>query len=42
MISDLIRKFEMFGYVIDDLQGKAGAKVTVITEEVTDAAYHCR
>ena len=28
----------MFGYVTDDLKGKAGAKVTVRTEELIDAA----
>ncbi|GBN52063.1 hypothetical protein AVEN_114393-1, partial [Araneus ventricosus] len=26
MARDLIRKFERFGYVADDLKGKAGAK----------------
>ena len=38
MICDFIRKLEMFGYVTDDLQGKAGTKVIVRTEEVIDAA----
>ncbi|GBN09376.1 hypothetical protein AVEN_89609-1 [Araneus ventricosus] len=34
IVRDLKRKFKRFGYVTDDLKGKAGAKVTFRTEEV--------
>ncbi|GBL95867.1 hypothetical protein AVEN_227114-1 [Araneus ventricosus] len=45
MLRDLIRKFERFGYVTDDLKGKSGAKETVSSEEVTNTQtvilVHC-
>lgn len=37
MVRDLRRNFKSFAYVTDDLNGKAGAKITFRTEEVIHA-----